>query len=121
MNYLIPANTKRGQLILGIFKPFDLILFGTGVLITVIFMAILPLTSTVVTVIVMLPALVTGFLVVPVPYYHNILNVILELIEFFTNQRNFKWKGWCIHSGEDKRKKRKQIKRRLATSQSNPK
>ena len=105
MNYLIPANTKRGQLILGIFKPFDLILFGTGVLITVIFMAILPLTSTVVTVIVMLPALVTGFLVVPVPYYHNILNVILELIEFFTNQRNFKWKGWCVkdaYGREDK-------------------
>ena len=40
MNYLIPANTKRGQLILGIFKPFDLILFSTGVLITIIFMAI---------------------------------------------------------------------------------
>lgn len=120
MNYLIPANTKKGQLIMGIFRPFDLILFGTGVLITVIFMALLPLTSTVVTIIILLPALITGFLVVPVPYYHNILNVILELIEFFTNQRNYEWKGWCIRIGENSRK-RKKINRRLATSTSNPK
>lgn len=121
MMYLIPANTKKGQLILGMFRPFDLILFGTGVLMTIIFMAILPLTSTVVTIIVMLPALVTGFLVVPIPYYHNILNVILELIEFFTNQRNYKWKGWCIRIGEGKRKSKKQVNRGLATSQSNTK
>lgn len=121
MIYLIPANTKRGQLILGLFRPFDLILFGIGVLLTVIFMAILPLTSTVVTVVVMLPSFITGFLVVPVPYYHNILNVILELIEFFTNQRNYKWKGWCIRIGEGKRKRKKQINGGLVTSQSNPK
>lgn len=121
MIYLIPANTKRGQLILGMFRPFDLILFGIGVFITVIFMAILPLTSTAVTIVVMLPAMVTGFLVVPVPYYHNILNVILELIEFFTNQRNYKWKGWCIRIGEGKRKRKKQINGGLATSQINPK
>lgn len=121
MNYLIPANTKRGQLILGMFRPFDLILFGTGVLITVIFMAIMPLTSTVVTIVVMLPALITGFLVVPVPHYHNILNVILEMIEFFTNQRNYKWKGWCIRIGENKRKRKKQVNGGLATSKSNTK
>lgn len=96
MDYLIPANTKKGQLILGIFRPMDLIIFGTGVLITVIFMALLPLSSTLVTIIIMLPALVTGFLIIPVPYYHNMLNVIAELIGFFTNQRNYKWKGWCV-------------------------
>ncbi|MCI8346657.1 MAG: hypothetical protein HFJ12_01745 [Bacilli bacterium] len=121
MIYLIPANTKRGQLILGLFRPFDLILFGLGILLTIILMVILPLTSTVVTVIVMLPSLITGFLVVPVPHYHNILNVILELIEFFTNQRDYKWKGWCIRIGEGKRKRKKQIHRGLATSKSNPK
>ena len=43
MNYLIPANTKRGQLILGIFRPFDLWLFGGGCLVTVILLAFLPL------------------------------------------------------------------------------
>lgn len=102
-SYLIPANTKKGQLILGIFKPFDLLLFGTGIGITLLFLLIIPMTSTAVTIIILLPALITGFLVVPVPNYHNMLTVISELIEFFTNQRSYKWKGWCIGIG-NKRK-----------------
>lgn len=106
-SYLIPANTKSGRLILGIFKPFDLILFGTGIIITVLFMTIMPLESTLVTVIIMLPALITGFLVIPIPYYHNMLSVILELIEFLTNQRNYKWKGWCASYGSEKTRTKK--------------
>lgn len=105
-NYLIPANTKSGKLILGMFKPFDLILFGTGILITILFMLILPLESSIVTIIVMLPALITGFLVIPVPNYHNMLTVIAELIEFLTTQRHYKWKGWCI--GYEREKKFRQ-------------
>ncbi len=101
MNYLIPANTKKGGLILGLFRPFDLILFGTGVLITVVFLAIMPLTSTAVTILILSPALVTGFLVVPIPYYHNMLTVIMELIEFITNRQKFVWKGWCVIDGEE--------------------
>ena len=53
-NYLIPANTKRGQLILGIFRPFDLWLFGGGVLVTVILLAFLPLQSTGVTILLLI-------------------------------------------------------------------
>lgn len=106
-NYLIPANTKNGKLILGMFKPFDLILFGTGICVTLLFMLILPLESTIVTIIVMLPALITGVLVVPVPNYHNMLNVICELIEFFTNQRNYKWKGWCVGHEREKSSRKK--------------
>lgn len=105
-NYLIPANTKKGQLILGIFKPFDLILFGSGILITLLFMVILPLESTVVTIIVLAPALITGFLVMPVPNYHNMLTVIADLIEFLTTQRSYLWKGWCV--GYERNKKSRQ-------------
>ncbi len=102
-SYLIPANTKSGKLIFGMFKTFDLILFGTGVLITILFMVVLPLDSILVTVIIMLPALITGFLVVPIPNYHNMLNVVTELIEFYTNQRNYKWKGWCVPREREKK------------------
>lgn len=105
-SYLIPANTKRGQLIFGLFRPFDLILFGTGILITMALLLFLPLASTTTTVIVLLPVLTTGFLVVPVPYYHNMLNVISELIEFFMNQRVYLWKGWCIEVGVRKKGKK---------------
>ncbi len=101
-DYLIPANTKKGQLILSIFRPFDLILFGSGIFVTMIFIIIFQMSSLGMTIVALLPALITGFLVVPIPYYHNMLNVIAELIEFFTNQRNYKWKGWCIHHGEKK-------------------
>ena len=101
--YLIPANTKRGQLILGIFRPMDLALFGSGILITVLLLAFLPLTSTLVTLLILSPALVTGFLVMPVPYYHNMLNIIIELYEFVTNRQTYRWKGWCYKIGKSKK------------------
>lgn len=104
MDYLIPANTKKGQLILGMFKPFDLMLFGTGAGISLLLMVLMPLESTAVTIVILLPALVTGFLVIPVPNYHNILTVISELIDFISNQRRYEWKGWCIRIGNKKRK-----------------
>ena len=106
-NYLIPANTKKGQLILGLFKPFDLILFGSGVLITLLFLIILPLESTLVTIIILAPALITGFLVMPVPNYHNMLTVIADLIEFITTQRSYLWKGWCVGYEREKKQRKK--------------
>lgn len=100
MNYLIPANTKRGQLILGLFRPFDLWLFGGGILVTLILLAFLPLTNTWVTILILCPALITGFLVMPVPYYHNMLNIIVELYEYLTERQTYRWKGWCYKSGK---------------------
>ena len=104
MNYLIPANTKKGQLILGIFRPFDLILFGSGVLVTVIFLAIMPLSSTWVTILVLSPAIICGFLVMPIPYYHNMLNIIIELYEFLTNRQTYRWRGWCYKNVQKTKK-----------------
>ena len=89
------------------FKPFDLVLFGTGILITFIFLAFMPLSSTLVTILVLSPAVITGFLVLPVPYYHNILNILIEMYEFITTNQTYRWKGWCFRSGEKVIKKRK--------------
>lgn len=98
MNYLVPANTKRGQLILGLFRPFDLGLFAGGILVTMILLAFLPLNNTAVTILILSPAFITGFLVMPVPYYHNMLNIIVEMYEFITNRQTYRWKGWCYKS-----------------------
>lgn len=95
-NYLIPANTKSGQLILGVFKPFDLILLGTGVLITLTLLMTFPMSDTWQVVVVVIPGLTCAFLVIPVPNYHNILTIIIEVYTFFTNRRNYIWKGWCV-------------------------
>ena len=100
-NYLIPANTKRGTLILGIFKPFDLILLGTGVLLTLILLLTLSMNSTWQIVIVLAPGLTAAFLVIPVPNYHNILTIIIECYLFLTNRQRYEWKGWCVSDGKD--------------------
>ena len=41
MNYLIPANAKKGTLIFGIFTKFDLGLVGVGAIITVLVGAVI--------------------------------------------------------------------------------
>lgn len=100
MNYLIPANTKKGQLILGLFRPFDLMLLCAGVLVTLILLVIMPLASTWVVILILSPAVICGLLVTPVPYYHNILNIIIELYEYLTNRQTYRWRGWCYKSGK---------------------
>ena len=101
--YLIPANTKKGKLILGLFRPFDLALFGSGILVTIMLLAFLPLDSTALTIVLLSPAFICAFLVMPVPYYHNMLNIIVELYEFLTTRQTYRWKGWCWKSGKDKK------------------
>ena len=95
-NYLIPANTKRGQLLLGLFKPIDLIILGIGMSITLILIAILPIDQTLFAVIAVAPGIFSGFLVLPVAYYHNVRQLITEMVKFFINRRRFLWKGWCF-------------------------
>lgn len=95
MNYLIPANTKRGQLILGLFRPFDIILVSSGILVTVLLLAFMPLSSTFSTILALLPGGVCAILVTPLPYYHNVLNAIIDIYTFLTSPQKYKWKGWC--------------------------
>ena len=106
-SYLIPANTKSGQLILGYFKPFDLILLGTGILISLVLLMTFPITSNWQVVLVVIPGLISAFLVIPIPNYHNILTIIIEAYTFFTNRRRFIWKGWCVKDVEDIQKANK--------------
>ena len=100
-NYLIPANTKRGTLVLGIFKPFDLILLATGVLFSLVLLMVLPMNDTIQVVIAVIPGLTCAFLVIPIPNYHNIRTVIMECYTFFTTRHKFIWKGWCVKDVKD--------------------
>ena len=100
-NYLIPANTKKSKLILGFFTPIDLAIFGTGCLITVILLFLFQGMNLSTAILVLLPALISGFLVVPVPNYHNVLQLISNIVTFFLNRKRDYWKGWCIHDGEE--------------------
>ena len=95
MNYLIPANAKKGTLIFGMFTKFDLILFGIGVIISIILLTTISPESFKTALICLSPLLICGFLVVPIPNYHKVLTLIREIIDFFYGRRNYKWEGWC--------------------------
>ena len=101
-NYLIPANSKKSQLILGFFRGIDLILFGAGVGITLILLLTIQSANMGVMMLILAPALITGFLVMPVPNYHNVLQFIVNLYTYFSERRRYYWKGWCYQDGEDK-------------------
>ena len=95
MNYLIPANSKKSMLIFGVFTTFDLIMVSIGFVLTLILLLAIGPNGLGIAIVCLLPLLVTAFLVIPVPNYHNILTLIKEMINFFYNRRNYKWKGWC--------------------------
>lgn len=95
--YLIPANSKKGTLILNLFRGVDLIIFGTGIFISLLALMFVSTTNVVAIIICLLPALITGFLVIPIPNYHNVLCAIQSIIKFYTNRRRYYWKGWCAY------------------------
>ncbi len=101
--YLIPANSKKSEMILGMFTPVDLILFLSGVGLTVILMLAIRTGSVATMILILIPALVAAFLVFPIPNYHNVLQLIINIYTFFfVRQRTYKWKGWCFRNGSDK-------------------
>lgn len=96
INYLIPANTKKGQLILGLFTPIDLIIFGCGLLASLLLVMILPMDVTWLAVLAISPGIVTGLLVLPVAHYHNVRQLLIEIYQYFTKRSRYVWKGWCF-------------------------
>lgn len=95
-NYLIPANSKKSMLIFGLFTMVDLIIFGVGVSLTLLLLVTVPMENTLITVLVLLPGLLSGFLVMPVPNKHNMLTLLLAIYEFYTTRQKFVWRGWCV-------------------------
>ena len=95
-NYLIPANSKKSQMILGYFTIPDLIVLGLGCAITltliIIFGQNLSLGKGI---LVLLPAIICGFLVTPVRYYHNVMQFLVNLFTYIFNTRRYYWRGWC--------------------------
>lgn len=103
-NYLIPANSKKSMLIFGLFNKVDLWIFISGVTATLLLLLILPIEELAVAIVAITPGLVCGFLVLPVPNYHNIRTFIGSAFRFFTTRQKFSWKGWCFSYGKENEK-----------------
>lgn len=102
--FLVPANSKKGTLILNMFRPFDLIMFGVGAAVSLLLFMIVPSDNTVGIIVSCLPVGITGLLVVPIPNYHNVLCAIQSVFRFFFERRNYSWKGWCFYEKFGKEK-----------------
>ena len=78
------------------FNVFDLVLFGIGIAVTLFLLVIISPSTFWGAIIDLAPALIAGFLVFPIPNYHNTLTVIKNIYEFYTTRQRFVWKGWCV-------------------------
>ncbi len=103
--YIIPANSKKSQLIFNVFRPFDL--YGVllpGILLTTVFLFIFPGDTISDIAIKLTPIAISLFLVMPIPFYHNVLVYLQEVIIYFNSQRRYYWRGWCAsYVGDDDR------------------
>ena len=95
--YLIPANSKKSLLIMGMFKPSDLWILGIGIVISLILMFGINGDDVWVLVVKLLPLTLAVLLVLPIPYYHNVITYIIELITYIQSQKEYKWRGWCAY------------------------
>ena len=105
--YYIPANTKRGQLIFNLFKPIDLAIAVIGVVTTIVLLVIINQfkdVSWVFSVLATLPGLTAVALVFPIPNYHNVRVLLVDVWYFYNSPRNYKWRGWCSLYESTKRK-----------------
>lgn len=103
-SYLIPANSKKSMLYFGVFNTVDLILFCSGVGLSLLLLVILPVDILWVAIVAILPGLICGFLVMPVPNYHNIRTIIGLAWEFITTRQKYIWRGWCFFDGKADKK-----------------
>lgn len=101
-NYLIPANAKKSLLILGFFTPLDLIIFSIGATFTVVMLLVIQSTNLSTMILIVLPLLISATLVMPVPHYHNILQLLINIFTYLSGKRCYKWKGWCTSYEEQK-------------------
>ena len=43
-----------------------------------------------------MPGALSVLLVFPVPNYHNVMQLITNIITFYTGRRKYEWKGWTV-------------------------
>ncbi len=94
--YMIPANSKKSQLIFSIFTVADLIIFGMGIIVTVVLLIVIQTDSITTMILKILPALFTGVLVLPIPNYHNVMGFFGSMLNYLSNTKQYYWKGWCV-------------------------
>lgn len=104
--YLIPANSKKSQLYFGLFKGIDFVVMLIGFSIAVPVLIIVKTDTLWGLMLKLLPLAITLFLVVPIPFYHNIRVAIREVYQYIMSPKRYYWRGWCAtYVGSDEQTK----------------
>lgn len=99
--YLVPANSKKSRLILGFFTVPDLIACAIGGGLTVILLILLQEPTTLELIFAVIPLLTAALLVFPVAHYHNVMQLLSNIISFAFGRKKYYWKGWCVKDDTD--------------------
>src|SRR5574344_3095616 len=102
MDYMIPANAKKSQLIFSIFRLIDVVILATGICISLILMFIFKGDTVTELVFKLAPGAISCILVMPVSFYHNVSVFLREAYQYYTGQTRYIWRGWCAwYVGDD--------------------
>ena len=95
---LVPANTKKSTLILGMLRPYpDLAIAIGGTSITIISLLIFGTNAPLwLLILCLLPMLLAALLVFPIPNYHNTLGAFESILNFYQGRKKYIWRGWCL-------------------------
>ncbi len=92
---IVPANSKKQQLIFGFLGKLDAIILGVGVTVSLFIFSMVNITNLKTAIITLIPVLITVFLVFPIPNYQNCRILLIEIYNFYKNRRKYIWRGWC--------------------------
>ena len=96
MIFIAPKNFKRGRLIGNKYRIIDLVIACTLILISVVLVLTYVLNSgknIIVIMIMLLPALAAGLILIPLGFYHNLVQRIILWINFMASRKVWKWQG----------------------------
>jgi hypothetical protein len=96
MDYLIPANSKKGQLYFNIFNGTDLVIVLVGAVLTVVTLFVIKGMGFLSIILKISPILITILLVFPVAHYHNVRVFLKEMYIYLVSQKRYDWRGWCV-------------------------
>ena len=94
--YIMPANSKKSRLILGMFTIKDIVVLSIGLPISAILLIAFKSLGFWMLVVGAIPGLTAVLLVMPVPHYHNVLQLIINIFTYYTGRKKYEWKGWTV-------------------------
>ena len=92
-----PKNFKRGRLIKNRYRPIDLIVIASAVVITLIleiyYLVIMQGKSVIMAALFVIPAVIAAALIIPFGLYHNVMELSRLYIVYLQIRKKWMWEG----------------------------